>query len=121
MRLRAWVLLGINLVLLAGQNGFGKQAAIDQRGVDILLFWTNPHYFLALGCLGIQAVLWPLVLTCCPLGFAYASTSLNLVTTLLIAAIVFGESVTWSNLVGGMLIAIGTWIWSTSYQTAAKS
>jgi drug/metabolite transporter (DMT)-like permease len=116
-----WLLLGLNLALLSAQTGFSKQAALHQRGTDIHLFWTNPFYFMMLGCLGLQAVLWPFLLKRCPLGFAYSTTSLNLISMLLIGRVIFGESVTWSNLIGCLLIVIGVWLWSSSAKVGVAS
>ena len=64
----AWLLLLLNLILLAGQAVFGKQAALAQRGMALQLFFLNPFYLATMACLGSQALVWPLVLKRVPLG-----------------------------------------------------
>ena len=109
-----WWLLLVNLLLLAGQAGFGKQAALIQREVGIHLFFLNPFYLITMGCLLLQTLVWPLVLNRSPLSFAYGMNSLNYVNTLAISRLVFGEQVTIPNLLGAGLIILGIWIWSRS-------
>lgn len=104
----------LNLLLLAGQAGFGKQAALYQQGLAIHNFWANPYYLLTMACLGLQVMVWPLVLRYHPLGFAYGVSSLNLVATLAISAGIFGETVTWANAAGCVFIVSGVWVWGTS-------
>lgn len=108
----AWLLLLLNLLLLAGQAGFGKQAALIQRGMALQLFFLNPFYLATMACLGFQALVWPLVLKRVPLGFAYGMNSLSCVTTLVISRLVFGEAVTLPNMLGAGLIMAGLWIWA---------
>jgi multidrug transporter EmrE-like cation transporter len=115
----AWWLLGLNLVLLAGQAGLGKQAALAQQGVPLRLFIFNPFYLASLGCLLLQALVWPLVLRRCPLGFAYGVNSLNYVSILVLSYFVFSEPVTAQNLVGVGLIVAGVWVWSRDVRAAA--
>ena len=108
----AWALLSLNLLLLAGQAGFGKQAALVQRGIGLQFFFLNPFYLATMACLGFQALVWPLVLKRVPLGFAYGMNSLNCVTTLVISRLLFGEAVTPANMAGAGLIMAGLWIWA---------
>ena len=108
----AWWLLVVNLLLLAGQVGLGKQAALVQRGIGIHLFILNPFYLASMGCLILQALVWPMVLRRCPLGFAYGMNSLNYVNMLVISRLVFGEQVTLQNVWGAGLIIAGIWVWS---------
>jgi multidrug transporter EmrE-like cation transporter len=121
LNFNTWLLFILNVTLLSVQPFFGKQASLRQRGIGIQLFWTNPYYFMALGCLGLQAGLWPLLLRRCPLGLAYAMTSLSFINTLMIGRFFFGESITWSNLIGCLLIMIGVWLWSTSVKVEVVS
>lgn len=109
-----WGLLLFNLVLLAGQVGFGKKAALDQRGVALQLVIMNPCFFASIACLVLQSLVWPMILTRVPLGFAYGVNSLNYVSMLVISKWVFGEAVTVSNVAGATLIMAGVCIWAGS-------
>ena len=114
MRLGGFWLLLVNLVLLAGQVGLGKQAALEQRGAALHMFVLNPFYYASMACLLLQTVVWPMVLTRVPLGFAYGVNSLNYVTMLAVSRWVFGESITRSNLIGASLIMAGVCVWAGS-------
>lgn len=108
----AWGFLLLNLLLLAGQAGFGKQASLVQREMGMMYFWANPFYLLTMACLGLQVMVWPLVLRRFSLGFAYGFNALSLVTTLLISWGIYGETVTWSNVAGCGLIVGGVRLWA---------
>ena len=107
-----WWLLALNLVLLAGQAGLGKQAALAQTGVPIRHFVLNPFYLASVACLILQALIWPLVLRRCPLGFAHGVNSLNYVSILAVSYLVFSEQVTVQNFLGVALIVAGVWVWA---------
>ena len=113
----SWLLLGVNLLMLAGQAGFGKQAALVQRGVGLHLFLLNPFYLLLMVCLALQAVLWPVILKRVSLGFAYGINTLSLPITLAISYYLFNESITRANVLGAGLIMAGLWIWAFDLQT----
>ena len=57
--------------------------------------------------LGIYAVLWQMALKCVPLNQAYLFRSLGVVFGLAIANIVFHESISWQNLLGGAIVLCG--------------
>jgi len=113
----AWLLLFLNLLLLSGQVGFGKQAALMQRGEAIHLFFLNPFYFASMACLVLQSVIWPLVLKRVPLGFAYGINSLNYVSMLAVGHCFFSERITMNNLLGAALIMAGVCIWAANLRS----
>jgi multidrug transporter EmrE-like cation transporter len=108
----AWVLLLVNLALIAGQTGFGKQAALQQAAMTVGRVATNPWYWATMACLGVQALVWPLVLQRVPLGFAYGFNALSYVNTLLLSRFVFREHVSLANLLGAGLIMVGVMVWA---------
>ncbi len=65
-----------------------------------LLF--NVYYGIAICVLGLYAVLWQLVLKRMLLSLAYMCKSMTLIITLLIAHMLFGESISTYNIVGGL-------------------
>lgn len=119
MTFRAWGLLLANLGLLAGQVGFGKQAALAQIGRGLHLFFLNPFYLATMACLLLQVLVWPMVLKRVPLGFAYGFNTLGYVATLAISHWVFGEILTPANLLGSGLIIAGLWVWALALEPAA--
>lgn len=67
-----------------------------------------------LGCLlgvvsvfAIYAVLWQIALKRVPLSLAYLFRSLGVLYGLALAAFVFNESVSWTNLIGGIIVLFG--------------
>ena len=81
-------------------------------------------YLLCLGgvalVLGIYAILWQMVLKKVPLNKAYLFRSLGVVYGLAIAYLVFHESITWRNLLGGGIVLGGLLI-LMGEKTADKS
>jgi multidrug transporter EmrE-like cation transporter len=108
----ALALLLVNLLLIAGQVGFGKKAALYMNHVPGFDVATNPWYLITIACLLLQALLWPLILKRTPLGFAYAFGALQYPVTLLISRTAFGETVTPLNVVGSGLIVAGVFVWA---------
>ena len=67
-----------------------------------------------LGCLlgvvlvfAIYAVLWQIALKRVPLSRAYLFRSLGVVYGLALATFVFNESISWTNLIGGLIVLFG--------------
>ncbi|MBQ0118554.1 MAG: EamA family transporter [Bacteroidales bacterium] len=95
-------LIGINL-LYACVTIFTKYAS-QQEMMSI-------NYLLGLGgavvVMGIYAILWQQVLKRIELSTAYMFKGTSLVFVLLLAALLFDESITWTNIVGAMIIISG--------------
>ncbi|MBQ0142156.1 MAG: EamA family transporter [Prevotellaceae bacterium] len=95
-------LIGINL-LYACVTIFTKYAS-QQEIMSI-------NYLLGLGgavvVMGIYAILWQQVLKRIELSTAYMFKGTSLVFVLLLAALLFDESITWTNIVGAMIIISG--------------
>lgn len=99
--------LNLSLSCQVLSAGFVKQAAITMHGFSAKAVVLNPWYLLSMLCLGIQSIVWPIVLRRYPLSYAYFYMSASYVAILLISAFVFYEPVTTGNLVGAALIMIG--------------
>lgn len=95
-------LIGISL-LYACVTIFTKYAS-QQEMMSI-------NYLLGLGgavvVMGIYAILWQQVLKRIELSTAYMFKGTSLVFVLLLAALLFDESITWTNIVGAMIIISG--------------
>lgn len=102
-----WAFLNVALVCQVLSMGFGKQAALSMGPFTPIGLLANGWYFLSLGALVIQALVWPLGLRHYPLSFAYFYMSLSYIGVLLISWLIFSETVTPQNIVGGLLILIG--------------
>lgn len=102
-------LIGINL-LYACVTIFTKYAS-QQEIMSI-------NYLLGLGgavvVMGIYAILWQQVLKRIELSTAYMFKGTSLVFVLLLAALLFDESITWTNIVGAMIIISGIALYAPS-------
>lgn len=61
----------------------------------------------AIGVMGIYAILWQQVLRHIELSTAYMFKGTSLVFVMLLAALMFGEAITWMNLLGTIIIITG--------------
>lgn len=61
----------------------------------------------AIGVMGIYAVLWQQILARTPLSTAYMYKGTSLVFVLLFSALLFGESITITNVIGSTIIVAG--------------
>jgi drug/metabolite transporter (DMT)-like permease len=96
------VLVGINL-LYACVGICTKMAAMSEP-----LSWPYLLWFIgAVGIIGAYAVLWQQVLRRVELSTAYMFKGTTLIFTMLIAALLFGESITVMNIIVSVIIVTG--------------
>lgn len=104
--MRKWmiyiVLIGINM-LYACVSLFTKYASQQE-----FMSW---NYMLGLigagGVMGLYAILWQQILKRVELSLAYMFKGTSIVFVMLLANIIFGEQMTWNNIVGAIIIIIG--------------
>jgi len=61
----------------------------------------------AVGVMGVYAVLWQQIITRIQLSTAYMFKGVSLVFVLLISALLFGEAITKTNVIGSLIIIVG--------------
>lgn len=61
----------------------------------------------AIGVMGLYAVLWQQVLKRIELSMAYMFKGTSLIFVMLLAYVLFGEQITWNNIVGAIIIIVG--------------
>ena len=61
----------------------------------------------AIGVMGLYAVLWQQILKRIELSLAYMFKGTSIVFVMLLAYILFGEQITWNNIVGAIIIVGG--------------
>ena len=95
-------LVGINL-LYACVTVFTKYASQQEM--------MSMRYLLGLGgaiaVMGVYAFLWQQVLRHIELSTAYMFKGTSLVFVMLLAALLFGETITWMNVLGSAIIILG--------------
>ena len=95
-------LVGINM-LYACTGICTKMAAKAEQFSWSYLLWFGG----AVAIIGVYAILWQQVLRRIELGTAYMFKGTTLIFTMLIAALLFGESITIPNIIGSIIIITG--------------
>lgn len=98
-----------------------KIVASGPGGQDYLLLFSDPLFYVC--CVGFiaQAYTWIAVLKVMPLSQAYPISSLNVVFTLVCAAVFFNEAVTLENVIGSVIIVAGIIILSCGRRDERES
>lgn len=104
--MRKWiiylVLIGINL-LYACVSLFTKYASQHE-----FMSWNYMLWLVgAVGVMGVYAVLWQQVLKRIELSMAYMFKGTSIVFVMLLAYVLFGEQITWNNILGAIIIIVG--------------
>lgn len=63
--------------------------------------------FSAILCLGTYAILWQQIIKKMPISDAYMFKGTTIIFTMLIAALIFGEAITVTNIIGSIIIIGG--------------
>ena len=109
------VLIGINM-LYACVSLFTKYASQQE-----FMSW---NYMLgligAIGVMGLYAVLWQQVLKRIELSLAYMFKGTSIVFVMLLANMIFGEQITWNNIVGAIIIITGIVLYAYPSQPIAN-
>ena len=116
--MRKWVvyivLIGINM-LYACVSIFTKYASQQD-----FMSWNYMLSLIgAIGVMGLYAVLWQQVLKRIELSLAYMFKGTSLIFVMLLAYILFGEQITWNNIVGAIIIISGIVLYAHSSQPIA--
>lgn len=102
-------LVGINLIY-ACTAIFTKSASQHQ--------FLSLHYILclvgAVAVMGVYALLWQQVIKRMPIAEAYMFKGTSLIFVLLLSALIFGEVITLSNIIGAIVIIVGIVIYARS-------
>lgn len=95
-------LIGINFVY-ACETIFSKFASQQEM--------MSAKYLLGLGgaicVMGLYAILWQQILKRIELSTAYMFKGTSLIFVMILASIFFGETITWTNMLGAVIIIIG--------------
>jgi len=100
-------LIGVNLIY-ALDSICTKMASLSEPLSIGYFSWIAG----ALLVLGTYAVLWQQILKRTSLSFAYMFKGTSLIFVLLLAALIFGEQITLSNIIGAALIITGITLYS---------
>ncbi len=79
-------------------------------GEEFLSFNFLLFYGLQIFILGIYAIVWQQLIKRCDLSIAYANRSMAILWSLIWAVVLFGEQITIKNVIGVIVVFIGTMI-----------
>lgn len=68
----------------------------------------------AIGLMGLYAVLWQQILKHIELSLAYMFKGTSIVFVMLLAHMIFGEQITWNNIIGAIIIILGIVLYAHS-------
>ena len=74
----------------------------------------------AVGVMGLYAVLWQQVLKRIELSLAYMFKGTSIVFVMLLSYVLFGEQITWNNIVGTIIIISGIVLFAYSSEPIAN-
>ena len=95
-------LIGINLIYAC------TSVCTKLASKQAVMSW--PYVLWVIGAivvLGVYAMLWQQVIRKMPISSAYMFKGTSLVFILLFSALLFGESITWTNIIGSVIIISG--------------
>jgi len=85
-----------------------KMAALSEPLSVEYFAWLAGLVFI----LGVYAIIWQQILQRTTLSFAYMFKGTSLIFTLILVALIFGEQITLSNIIGTILIVTGIVLYS---------
>ena len=97
------ILLSLSLVIQSLSSVFSKFAGqYETLSREFIIF-----YVLAIGCLGIYAIMWQFLLELIPLTTAYLRKGILYILILFWSVLLFKEHVTVNNIIGSIIIIAG--------------
>lgn len=112
--MKKFYIIGFLLLLFFdtfGQTSF-KLTALSALPLEVNIDWIMrifSHYWAYLVILGYTGafVTWMVLLKKAPVGPAFAASHLQVVTVMLVSMVIFNEHITWTRLLGALLIIAG--------------
>ena len=102
-RVKILLLLSLSLVLQSLSSVFIKYAGQFETLSPEFIF----YYVIAVGCLGVFAIMWQYLLELIPLTTAYLRKGILYILILIWSVILFNETVTINNIIGSIIIIAG--------------
>ena len=102
-RVKILLLLSLSLVLQSLSSVFIKYAGQFETLSPEFIF----YYVIAVGCLGVFAIMWQFLLELIPLTTAYLRKGILYILILIWSVILFNETVTINNIIGSIVIIAG--------------
>lgn len=98
----------LNLIIL--YYPFISIIAEIASGYELMSSSFIKFYILEIIAIGIYAVLWQRAIKKFPLSLAYSNKAIVIIYNMFWAYILFKEQITLNNIIGSVIILIGTWV-----------
>lgn len=103
LHIRYYICLHIILILYSAGGIFSKLASKEEfLSIKFMLF-----YGIVLINLIVYAFFWQQILKKIQLNIAYANKAVTLIWTAIWGVLIFHESITWNNVLGGIIVLAG--------------
>ena len=103
IKISSIIFLLITNLIYATVGIFTKLASLQ-----VFMSWRYLFAFAgAVGVIGIYAILWQQIIRRIELSTAYMFKGTTIIFTMLFAHWLFGESITWNNIIGAIIIVVG--------------
>ena len=104
LKIRDLILLQLIVMIYTLSGVAAKFASTgDFLSVRFIFF-----YAVEIGLLGVYAILWQQMIKKFDLSIAYANRSIALLWSMVWATVIFGESITIKNIIGVLIVILGT-------------
>lgn len=98
------------IVMIYTFSGVTAKIASDKEPLQFILL-----YGVEIAILGVYAILWQQIIKKFDLSIAYANKAVGIVWSMIWAVVLFGDTITWKNLCGVILVVVGTIILNTDH------
>lgn len=98
------------IVMIYTFSGVTAKIASDKEPLQFILL-----YGVEIAILGVYAILWQQIIKKFDLSIAYANKAVGIVWSMIWAVVLFGDTITWKNLCGVILVVTGTIILNTDH------
>ncbi|HEY4690076.1 MAG TPA: EamA family transporter [Anaerolineae bacterium] len=96
------------LLLKQGMSGMGSLSLGNNNVVALIWrIFTNPWIIVGVGCYVVGLLFWLIALSRAPLSIVYPFAALTMALVVFSSALVFGEQITFTRLVGVAAIVLG--------------
>ena len=109
-RIKYFVALHVVLAMFSVYAVFSKLAGEE----DMLSFKWITYYSVALFIMGVYAICWQQIIKKMPIVTAYANKAVTVIWGIIFGAVIFGEQITVSQIIGAVIIIAGVYLVVTS-------
>ena len=103
MKTKALIFLHMTLIMNSMAGVFSKLAGMQEFGSASFLLYYGIELFILL----LYTVFWQQIIKVLPLTLMFANKSITVIWAIVFGMVIFGEKLTWSKIIGSILIILG--------------